>query len=117
MRFLMSVAILFFAVASPALADFAKVSDRNAFLRLVQGKELTRPLVRLRVSGDGQITGKGAGWDVSGKWVWQNGFFCRDLRWGDDELGYNCQEVAANGDRIRFTSDKGKGQSADFRLR
>lgn len=113
------IAVLGFAClcAGPAFADFAKVSDRNAFLKLVQGKELSRPLVRLRVTVDGRITGKGAGWDVSGKWVWQDGYFCRDLNWGGDALGYNCQEVAAKGNRIRFTSDKGQGDSADFQLR
>ena len=101
----------------PALAEFAKVSDRNSFVRLVSGKVLTRPLVKLEVSEDGRITGKGARWDVTGQWSWRDGYFCRDINWGGDDLGYNCQEVAANGDRIRFTSDKGRGDSADFRLR
>lgn len=105
------------AAPLPAAAEFATVSDRATFVKLIRGKTLTRPLIRLQVSEDGRISGKGSRWDVSGKWTWQNGFFCRDLNWGGDDLGYNCQKVAAKGDRIRFTSDKGTGQSADFRLR
>lgn len=106
-----------FLAASPALAEFAKVDDQSEFLSLVQGKELKRPFVRLRVSAGGDITGQGAAWDVEGNWTWKDGYFCRDLYWGGDALGYNCQEVQAFGDRIRFTSDRGSGDSAEFRLR
>ena len=113
---LASIATLL-ALAAPAAAEFAAVTDRDTFLRLVTGKELSRPLIKLRVMPDGGIAGRGASWDVAGKWTWQEGYFCRNLNWGGDELGYNCQEVRANGDRIRFTADKGRGQSADFRLR
>lgn len=101
---------------SAAVAEFAKVSDQSEFLRYVSGKTLTRPLVKLQVTQDGRIEGKGARWPVSGEWTWRNGFFCRGLEWGGDDLGYNCQEVRVKGDRIRFTSDKGTGPSADFRL-
>lgn len=105
------------AVAAPAAAEFSKVSDRDAFVRLISGKTLTRPFVQLQVAPDGAINGMGARWEVTGNWRWQNGFFCRDLNWGGDDLGYNCQEVRAHGNRIRFTSDQGAGDSADFRLR
>ena len=105
------------ACAAPALADFAKVDDERTFREIVAGKKLTRPLVELRVRQDGAIMGRGMTWDVTGNWSWKNGYFCRDLYWGGDELGYNCQEVRVNGGKIRFTSDRGAGDSADFRLR
>ena len=103
--------------AGPALADLVKVDDQQEFVQLVAGKTLTRPFVKLNVTPDGQIAGRGARWDVEGTWSWQNGYFCRDLFWGGDEIGYNCQEVGMSNGRIRFTSDKGTGQSADFRIR
>lgn len=103
--------------ATAALADLAKVQDRSQFVELVAGKTLTLPLVKLKVSSDGKIAGKGASWDVSGNWTWKDGFFCRDLFWGGDPLGYNCQEVRFENGRIRFTSDRGAGDSATFRLR
>ena len=107
----------FIALASPALAEFQKVDSRDAFIALTQGKTLTRPLVKLQVAPDGTISGTGAAWSVSGKWQWKDGYLCRSLEWGGDDLGYNCQEVKANGNRVRITSDRGAGQSADFRLR
>ena len=108
-------AIMMFA--APALADFQTVRDQSQFIDLVNGKTLTRPLVSLRVTPAGNISGKGAAWSVSGNWTWQNGYFCRSLEWGGDDMGYNCQEVESNGERIRFTSDQGAGSSAEFRLR
>jgi hypothetical protein len=106
-----------FALPNIAAAELKKIDNKSDFVRLVQGKTLTRPLVRLQVLPDGKISGRGMRWDFTGSWSWQNGYFCRDLYWGGDDLGYNCQEVRANGSEMRFTSDQGAGDSADFRLR
>lgn len=100
-----------------AMAEFSKVDDQEEFIALVKGKELKRPFVNLEVREGGEISGYGAAWPVTGKWTWREGYFCRDLFWAGDPLGYNCQEVQATGDRIKFTSDKGEGDSAEFRLR
>ncbi|MFD1342143.1 dihydrodipicolinate reductase [Litorisediminicola beolgyonensis] len=105
------------AAAQPAHAELAPISDRAQFVELIAGKTLTRPLVSLTVSPEGGISGNGAGWDVSGEWSWQDGYFCRNLTWGGDPLGYNCQAVASDGSEIRFTSDRGAGRSAAFTLR
>ncbi len=105
------------AVASPVFADRSKVSDKAQFVQLVSGKSLVRPFVDLQVSADGSIAGKGAAWAVTGNWTWKQGYFCRSLFWGGDDLGYNCQEVTLENGRLRFTSDKGAGKSADFRLK
>ena len=104
--------------AGPALAELVKVDNQSRFVQLVNGKTLTRPFVKLNVTPDGRIAGRGARWDVEGTWSWQDGYFCRDLFWGGDPLGYNCQEVQATADgRIKFTSDRGAGDSAMCRLR
>lgn len=104
-------------VATGARAEFTKIDDEAEFLRYVNGMTLTRPFVNLRVTQDGKIAGMGARWEVTGNWAWVDGYFCRDLFWGGDELGYNCQEVRVDDGRLRFTSDKGAGMSAVFRLR
>lgn len=113
MRLGLAIAI---CAVTPALAEFQKVDSEAEFRRLVAGKTLTRPMVRLQVSPQGAISGRGMTWDVTGRWTWQNGYFCRDLAWGGDDLGYNCQEVKVNGRKVRFTSDRGTGDSADFTM-
>lgn len=105
-------------VAFPAWAELVKVDDQGKFVQLINGKTLTRPLVKITVTPNGQIEGRGSLWDIEGSWSWQDGYFCRDLFWGGDALGYNCQEVQASADgRIQFTSDRGAGDSAMFSLR
>lgn len=106
-----------FALPTMAAAELKRIESKSEFVQLVQGKTLARPLVRLQVTPNGQISGRGATWDVTGSWTWQNGYFCRDLNWGGDDLGYNCQTVLANGSEMRFVADQGAGDSADFRLR
>jgi hypothetical protein len=112
-------AFIFALVAVPAFgsAGYTKIDNKSEFLKLVQGKTLTRPLVKLNVSSAGNISGRGATWDIEGRWRWENGYFCRNLVWGGEELGYNCQEVGLSDGKIRFTSDQGTGNSAEFRLR
>jgi hypothetical protein len=112
-----AVASVLALTASAGQAEFAKVDDLAEFKSIVEGKTLTRPLIRLEVTPGGDIRGMGARWEVTGNWSWQDGYFCRELFWGGDPLGYNCQEVRVNDNRIRFTSDRGRGDSAVFRLR
>lgn len=103
--------------AAPAFAEFQHVTKRADFVALVADKTLTRPLVKIQVLPDGRIAGKGASWAIEGDWQWKAGYLCRSLVWGGDDLGYNCQEVKTNGSKVRITSDRGAGESADFRLR
>ena len=93
------------------------ITNRSDFENLVIEKKLKRFLISLSVTSDGKIKGSAAGRSVTGDWDWIDGFFCRTLLWGKRELKYNCQQVNFDGKRLRFTSDRGKGQSASFALR
>jgi len=100
-----------------AASGARQVTEKSEFLSLVSGKTISRPLVKLSVSSDGQISGKGAKWPVTGKWTWKGGYFCRSLDWGGTDLGYDCQMVTMNNGSISFTAERGKGRSAAFSLR
>lgn len=113
--------VLSAALTLPASADdFAPVTDETAFLALVQGRELRIGLYNLTLSllPDGRVTGSALGWGITGSWAWQDGFFCRELDWSGTAIPYNCQLVEARGtDAVRFTVDRGAGDSASFKLR
>lgn len=98
---------------------FERISDRDAFMSAVGGKDLKIAIygLTLNVRNDGSITGRAAGWDISGSWTWENGYFCRDMDWSGYPIDYNCQLVELNGDRIRFTVDQGAGDDAVLRIR
>jgi len=103
-------------VATPALA-FEKIKSKSEFMKVVQGKDLTILGISVNVQPNGAIGGKAYGRPVKGEWNWRDGYFCRDLFWGEMDLGPNCQEVRVNGNTIRFQSDKGTGRYADLRIR
>jgi hypothetical protein len=105
-------------MADAALAEnMSVVSSRDTFVALVQDRELRRFGIRLSVTPDGEISGRAFGTPVTGEWNWDGGYFCRDLFFGDEDLGFNCQLVQVNGETLRFTSDQGTGMSADLTLR
>jgi hypothetical protein len=105
------------APPSAARADGAQViGDRATFLSLVENRTLTRLGIRLRVGANGTIAGEAFGRPVTGVWRWDGRYFCRDLTYGGQDLGANCQVVELRGDRLRFIADEGRGQWADLRL-
>lgn len=107
-------------VATPAFADgFQPVHDKDHFLDLIEGRYLRIGLynLTLQLTPDGTIRGKALGWQITGKWIWQNGYFCREMDWEGMAIPWNCQLVEVRDDTLRFTVDKGAGDSASFRLR
>ncbi len=119
----MKNAVLALAMATSGSAvaaeSFVPVKDQATFLSLIDGKQLRNFLlgVQLNVGQGGQIDGEAWGWGIKGTWAWQDGYFCCQMSWGGDPTPYNCQLVEARGDdRLRFTVDRGDGDSALFRL-
>ena len=106
------------AAAGPLRADdFDRIESRDEFVQVVTGRALTRFGITLNVSAEGAIEGRAFGRPVTGAWRWDGGFFCRDLAFGDESLGPNCQVVEKRGEVVRFTADEGRGDYADLRLR
>lgn len=112
--------ILAATLVLPAAAQaYDRISDRATFVNIVDGKDLRIALygLTLNVRADGTITGRAAGWDVTGSWSWEDGYFCRNMDWSGYPIEYNCQLVEVQGDRIRFTVDQGAGDDAVLRIR
>jgi len=109
---------LAFAIPDMAAAEeFRPIESLDRFVSLTNGRDLRRFGIRVQVTPEGQIEGRAFGGPVTGAWTWESGFFCRDLFWNGDDLGYNCQLVEENGDTLRFTTDRGAGIYADLTLR
>lgn len=104
------------ASASPAAA-FERITDRAAFVEAIRDRALTRLAVNLRVTPEGRIEGRAFGQQVTGTWDWRDGYFCREMRTRVRDVPANCQTVERQGNVLRFTSDRGTGDSADLRLR
>lgn len=106
------------ALANAGAAQaFEDVTDQGSFLSLVEGKTLTKLGISLDVDSAGGITGRAFGRAVSGRWWWDDQYFCRSLSYGGEDLGENCQQVLVNGRTVRFVADRGTGEMADLNLR
>lgn len=115
----LATSTLLLVVTAAGAAAFERISDRDTFLQTVNGKDLRIGIygLSLNVREDGTISGRAAGWDITGSWSWKDGYFCRDMDWSGYPIEYNCQLVEVNGDRIRFTVDQGAGDDAVLRIR
>jgi len=113
---LAGAAMVIFAAMPVSANEFRPVESRDGFVRLVDGKSLKRFGVELAVTPGGEIRGRAFGRPVTGAWRWDGRYFCRDLNFGRENLGPNCQVVQVSGDKLRFIADRGAGDHADLRL-
>ena len=100
-------------------AEFAAVREEAQFVSLIDGRDLRISMfaLTLTLSADGNIAGSALGSPITGSWAWKDGFFCREMDWSGTPISYNCQLVEIRGDdRMRFTVDRGAGDSASFDL-
>ena len=119
LRFALLLSLALPSLPHAAMADtFTLVREQSAFVALIEGRDLRLSTfgIRLSLTADGRIAGEALGSTVTGTWKWRDGYFCRDMAWRGRPIPFNCQLVEARGDQLRFTSDKGQGQSARFRL-
>jgi hypothetical protein len=117
----LSLVLLMIALPGLAAAEgFEPVREKARFLDLVKDRVLKIGLYSLSINvrPDGRIEGSAMGWAITGNWAWKDGYFCREMDWSGTEIAYNCQLVEVHGaEKVRFTVDQGKGDSAVFRLR
>ncbi len=115
-RFLLIVSVFLTSNSATAMSP---INDKAEFLSLISNKSLVLRLytIRLDVKPNGMIEGSAVGRKVTGDWKWSDGYFCRTMYWGEREIPYNCQLVSYDGKKMRFTTDRGTGQSADFVLK
>jgi hypothetical protein len=113
--------VLLLALPLPAVAnEFEPIREKGRFLDLVRDRALKIGIynLSLNVLPDGRIDGSAMGWAITGNWAWKDGYFCREMDWSGMAIDYNCQLVEVRGgNAMRFTVDRGKGDSAVFRLR
>jgi len=113
------IATLLICIAVPAQAsDTLVISERDSFLKILAGRALRLGMfdLSIQVRADGTLAGSAMGWQVTGDWAWKDGLFCRKMDWSGYPIEYDCQLVEKRGEKLRFTSQAGRGRHADFRL-
>lgn len=105
------------ACATPALADFKRITKENDFRAQVVGKVYTNNNGDwFRWNADGSISGALKNkQSFTGAWNWQRKFLCRNIRVGSKELGTDCQVIRVDGTTVQLIRKKGKGKTVLLR--
>ncbi|MGF1553495.1 MAG: hypothetical protein ACFBWO_13505 [Paracoccaceae bacterium] len=95
--------------AMPAARDgFAPVTDAEALLDRVEGRELRFPNGSVAtVRADGSLVGRAGARPFAGIWRFEGERFCRTLVFAGRGRPEDCHHVAARGDRLRLTAPDG----------
>lgn len=104
------ISTAFALMSNLAAADsFKPVSTQADFKKLIGNKTLTLGNAYVTIRKNGKLSGKAQGGDFKGRWIFQGGFFCRNLDNSNSFPTENCQTVAVSGKKARFVANRGKG--------
>jgi len=103
--------------AGVSFANDTVIDNKSDFEAIVLGKQLRAIGVMLEVQPDGTVTGYAYGKDVTGRWTWNDRYFCRYLSLGGKPMPEDCATVLVEDGKITFVTERGLGKSAWLRLK
>lgn len=104
-------------LAGPAAAEFKWIKTENEYRAQVVGKTASNEAGWAINHRDGTVTGKFGKKKFAGKWVWSGRYYCRNGRLGGQEIGSDCLKIEVDGNQMRLTRQKGKGEMVLWQLK
>jgi hypothetical protein len=100
--------------ATPAVAG--RVTDRETFRRQVVGRPLVNPLngVRIVIEPNGRLRGHRGNEELTGKWQFRNGYFCRSFLVGGTIGQEDCSTIFLDTNGITITRQEGRGRRVKY---
>ncbi len=104
-----AASVVFLGVTAMAAEDWKRIKTESDFKSMVVGKSLSGDLGTAKIKANGSGSGKTANGKYKVNWVWDNGRYCRNFRFGDSEpTGTLCAHIDVAGDKVRFSNTDGK---------
>lgn len=98
------------AAPAPALAEFRRITEEQAYVAAVAGRLVVSPAASMRIRRDWTYSGRLAdGSPVSGAWTWDSGYFCFNER-GNRSRTF-CQVIYLDARRLLIVPDRGRGEA------
>jgi len=97
---------------TPSETAWRRVETEEMFRQAVADKTLTSEGMRFVIHSDGRITGRIGSSVLTGRWHWRDGYFCRTAELDGEDLGLDCEIIEMLGNRMRYTRDKGNGETS-----
>ena len=87
-----------------------RIATEQEFREIAVGKKLVYKVGEyVFLHDDGKMSGYFGGKKLTGKWSWEDEYYCRTGKSGKKKLGHDCQIVELSGNRLIFIREKGKG--------
>lgn len=97
-------------LATTAEAGFKQIRKEKDFAALVVGKTVAADNSTIVINADGTLSGKTTdGQRIIGAWKWGGRYWCRNVTVAKTNLGQDCQKMEIDGNKLRVTRDKGRG--------
>ena len=93
-------------------AGWQRIDTRAEFIDIFADKVLLGEDLRFTIHSSGDITGQAGGQDFFGSWYWEDGFFCRAVSSGEEDLGLDREVIERRGRHMRYTRQMGQGNSS-----
>jgi hypothetical protein len=105
--------------AAPATAQsFTKITSEQEFRNMVAGKRLENQTGWALSMPDGTLQGEFGGQRLqAGRWMWSQGFWCRNGILNNKEIGSDCQLVEVSGTTVRLTRNQGRGDKVEWTMK
>lgn len=87
-----------------------RVTTRDEFVSRFAEVTLVSDGLRFVIHDDGRVVGNVGDLPLSGRWYWENGFFCRTAILDGAPLELDCEIIECCGEQMRYTRDRGDGE-------
>ena len=91
---------------------WTRITDREEFCRLFADRRLKGNGMEFTIFADGRMEGLIGNSELTGRWHWEDGFFCRTARLDGEDLGTDWEVIETDGVRMRYVRDKGRGEGS-----
>ena len=116
MRFASTLIMLALIAATPASADWTRLSTKADLQKTVVGKGWINPRNKawFRLNKNGKLSGAAGKAELTGAWAWKSGYLCFDRALGGKKVPSDCVVVLVNGQQIATVRNQGKGKRSVY---
>ncbi|MEX0349702.1 MAG: hypothetical protein AB3N15_09800 [Paracoccaceae bacterium] len=94
------------------MRKWSRILTRDAFCRYIAQSRFEGEGLSFVIRDDGSFSGIAGGESFAGRWVWEDGWFCRTLAVGDEPPETDCELIETCGDQMRYTRNRGQGSAS-----
>lgn len=88
-----------------------RVETEELFRQTCTDKVLTSEGMNFTIHSDGRISGRIGDSLLTGAWHWRERYFCRTAQLDGEDLDLDCEIIEVRGNQMRYTRDKGNGDT------